>query len=179
MSESETHQIQGVCDGFMQRGDWQEFHINIGRQYPVKLATKQPNIKEAATAAGQQQAVWTYNETQGKENPHRPGEFFKNRYLNKVEVGGTLSPEAAAKQNGGGKTTGVSTDSERRSIERQTIVKAAISLYPDGLVKTDAEWFTLLTAIAAFVAQAPPPVTATPAEDPNPQPENPDDDIPF
>jgi hypothetical protein len=183
--EVTTHQVKGVCGGVMMKGDWLEFHIDIGRQYPVKLSTKQEDVKAAGQAAGSQEAVWTYTERDGNPNPHKPGEFFKNRYLSKVEVGGTVDPALAGQQStsnaptsganrGGGRPAG-----ETRSIERQAVVKAALHLYPSSLLTTDAQWFDLIERVHVWVAEEK-------AETPKPQPqeaptsyEKPDDDIPF
>lgn len=188
--EVTTHQIEGVCEGTMMRGDWSEFHIGIGKQYPVKLSTKQDDIKAQALAAGTQKAVWTYTEREGGPNPHRPGENFKNRYLSKVEVGGTLDPALAAQQTlpiAGATRAGSAPNPEGRetSIERQVIVKAAIGLYPAALVESDDDWFALLNRLDEWMAHERPkpdvgekaageekPAEAAPTVDP-------DDDIPF
>lgn len=191
--EVTTHQIQGVCEGVMMKGDWQEFHIGIGKQYPVKLSTKQEDIKALAAAAGANVAIWTYTEKQGGPNPHRPGEFFKNRYLSNVEVGGTLDPALAgqtsmanAPASGGVSGGGMpSSEGRERSIERQVLVKAAIVLYPGKLIETDEEWFALLDRLDTWMehprpqpdkpAEAEKPAeAATPAVDPDDS-----DDIPF
>lgn len=190
MSETLTLQAQGFCESMLVKGEWAEFHINVGRDYPVKLSTKKDDIKAQAMAAGQQQAVWTYAQMEGNPNPHRPGENYKKRYLNKVEIGGTLDPALAheqAQQGGGpaGSSSGhPSPDGRESSIERQTIIKAAISVFPAASITTEDEWFALLTRMDTWIAAprqpgttpteaAPPP--ATPAAQTPP----PDDDIPF
>ena len=153
--EAEFHQVKGVLEGIQQKpgSDWTEFSINIGRQYPVRLSTKQPDIIALANAAGTNEAVWTYKQTQGGPNPHKPGEFFQNRYLSKVEVGGVLDPAmaqqtAAAKSPAGGRT-----DVERGSIERQTIVKAAMPVYQQ--FADDDLFFAFLDRLSLFVAGSP------------------------
>ena len=197
MSDTVTKQIQGVCDGVMMKsGDWMEFHINIGRQYPVKLSTKQPDIQAKARAAGEMQAVWTFNETDGNPNPNKPGTFYKNRYLSDVEVGAVLSEEAQQQQDGGGgpartgAPSGGRSDSERISIERQTLVKDSMHLYPiegEDKITTADQYFALLTRLDTFMASAravPAPAASPPASQPEPavtpnSPDDPDDDIPF
>jgi hypothetical protein len=187
--ESTTQQVQGFCEGEMTRGDWSEFHINIGRQYPVKLATKREEVKQAARAAGNQQAVWTYNETQGNPNPHRPGEFFKNRYLEAVEVGGqvTIAPQQSGAAPGGPPPSTRPAETNR-SIERQTIVKAMVPIF--GAVKNDGTllfpdpnyWWGMLYKLDDFMVNGRPAevpeqvdestyVPTAPVED--------DDSIPF
>lgn len=184
--EVTTHQIQGTCDGVMLKGDWNEYHIGIGKQYPVKLATKHDDIKALAAAAGTQMAVWTYTEKQGGPNPHRPGEFFKNRYLSNVEVGGTLDPALAAQQTiptGGGTAAHLpSPEGREKSIERQTIIKAAIAVYPTDQIKTEDDWFALLTRLDGWISEKPaevPQPTPTEVATPPAAAVDPDDDIPF
>ncbi len=191
---SETKQIQGACQGILEDGSgWVEFQINIGRQYPVRLKTKRDEIIAEGRAAGVQGAVWTYNESEGNPNPHKPGTNYKNRYLEKVEVGGQLAPVAPAGQTqiqvpaGGtvtqvGPTTQDNWLAERRSIERQTIVKAMVPYFPP--TKDPDEWWGLMALLDHFMvsgvkplnAEAAPQVaqtgtTESPDEDP--------DDIPF
>lgn len=194
MSDEAIGQVEGFCEGVMERGDWAEFHINIGRQYPVKLSTKKEDVKIMARMAGQSPAVWTYNESQGNPNPHKPGEFFKNRYLNNVEVGGQLNPAYAQQQAAAGQTTianapagtGVQAPqipgARDRSIERQVIVKSAMYLYPTDTIKTDEDWFALINKIDAFMVQV--PEASAPAAEKTTEPEaavpvDDDSDIPF
>jgi len=185
--EFTTHQIEGFCDGVMMKGDWSEYHINIGKTYPVKLSTKQPDVQAAAAGAGTQVAIWTYGEKQGGPNPHRPGEFFKNRYLNNVEVGGVLDPALAEQQtipngpSGGGIRPGQMPNPEGRdvSIERQVIVKEVLP-HPSEFTDQDS-MFALMDRLDDWMgrerkrADAPEkPAEAAPKTDPD------DDDlIPF
>lgn len=189
--EVTTHQVKGICEAVMMRGDWQEYHINIGRQHPVKLSTKQEDVKLLAAAAGQAEAVWTYTERDGNPNPHQPGKFYKNRYLSNVVVGGELDPNLAAppaaQQSGGGQRSGGSPSPEGRetSIERQVLVKAVIGLYPAGLLTTDDEWWTLLERLDTWMAHDrksnAPAAEAVPDAVAEQQAAavDPDDDIPF
>ncbi len=189
--EVTTHQVEGFCDGIMLKGgDWQEFHINIGRQYPVKLASKQKDIQEAVAAAGRNPAVWTYSERDGNPNPHRPGEFYKNRYLEKVEVGGTPDPALAAQQKKTEATAGttgqqvfLSDDGRGQSIERQVIVKAVLAnLALTGDSFDEEKLFGLLDRLDDWMGRqrATTTVAATAAETAAPAGNIPDDDdIPF
>lgn len=191
--EVTTHQIEGVCEGVMMKGDWQEFHIGIGKQYPVKLSTKQDDIKAAAMAAGNAKAVWTYTEKQGGPNPHRPGEFFKNRYLSSVEVGGTLDPALAGQQTlsdapaGGGARPGQMPNPEGRdvSIERQVIVKEVLPHLAE--YKDQDEMFALMDRLDEWMGRERPKAEGTTKEAAGNEgqqatpdaPVDPDDDIPF
>jgi hypothetical protein len=141
-------QYEGVCEEISEKNGWTSFAINVGRQYPVRLSTKLPALIEQGRAAGQERAVWSAKESQGGENPNKPGTFYTNRYLDGVEVGGAISPAAANASGGASRTTG--NDETRGSIERQTIVKAAMPLYPAGLITTNAEFFALLLELEAF-----------------------------
>jgi hypothetical protein len=194
MSDTITRQIQGVCEGVMQRGDWSEFHINIGRDYPVKLATKKDEVITIARLAGSQVAVWTFEEKEGNPNPHRPGENFKNRYLSNVQVGGQLDPalsqrsapagqtSMAAAPGGGVSGTGMP-DDRGASIERQTIVKAAISLFPHETITTKEQWFAFIHDLDEWIAKPRGAVATAPAPAPAPAgddfPSTDIDDIPF
>lgn len=103
MSETETKTITGRCAEISERGEWTTFHIDVGSQYPVKLSTKLDPLVELGRAASKDggQFEWTFNESDGNENPHRPGTFYKNRYLSAVEPAGT---SAAAPSSDGAMT---------------------------------------------------------------------------
>lgn len=171
MSTPEIKQAQGACVAITERGEWDEFSVNVGRQYPVKLSTKQPDIKAKARAAGASMAVWSFTESQGNPNPHKPGQFFINRYLSDVVVGGVLTTPATpavpvtTTQVGGAvpvTTAGQPTvqmpesDQERRSsIERQSIVKATAHLIPPALIESKERYLELIDELAAWVSHEP------------------------
>lgn len=165
--EAVKRQIEGVCDEISEKNGWTTFSINVGSQYPVRLSTKLPALIEQGRAAGQQRAVWSFKESQGKENPNKPGTHFTNRYLDSVEVGGTATVSSGSAPSGAKIST---SDETRGSIERQVIVKAAMPLYPAGLITTDAEFFALLAKLEAFCADG--------AVAPEVKADD-DDDIPF
>ena len=172
MSDSVTKQIEGVCEEISEKNGWTAFAINVGSQYPVRLSTKLPALIEKGRAVGQQHAVWTFKESQGGENPNKPGTFYTNRYFDDVEVGGTMDAPTQDRSLPGGRVAlGVSStqDETRSSIERQTIVKAAISLYPADKIKTETDFFILLAKLEAFCAGVTVAVLEVAA----------DDDIPF
>ena len=87
MSDAETKTIVGQCEEISEKNGWTAFAINVGSQYPVKLSTKVAAIIDSARAVGGDVATWTYKETEGNENPNRPGTHYMNRYLEKVEAG--------------------------------------------------------------------------------------------
>lgn len=88
--------ITGTCTEISERSGWHTFHIDKGSQYPVKLATKKEEVIAAAREAGGHLAVWTYNEVESDKINEHTGKPFVNRYLESVEVGGTMPPQASA-----------------------------------------------------------------------------------
>ena len=175
-------QVEGVCDEISEKGDWTTFNINVGTQYPLRLSTKLEAVIKIAREAKGQKAIWSFTESQGGENPNKPGTHYINRRLEKVEVGGALDPTQAQSSGGSG---GLSrSPDERRSIERQTIVKAAVRIY-DQFADEDL-FFSFLEKLAEFVAGAPATAAAKAASgDPGPTqpasefPQDDSDDIPF
>ena len=195
---TETLTVVGTMTGEMQRNEWSEFHIDKGTQYPVKLATKKEEIKAQARALYGKIGTFTYTEADGNPNPHRPGEFYKNRYLvSAIEGAQQQIPQAAAPAPAGAAPAPPSATQsaspaplkdfaeERRSIERQTIVKAVLPLYGQ---KGFEEWTAILAACADLdvfmaservVVTVPRPTTqAAPSPGYEDQPD-PDSDIPF
>ena len=72
--ESVKKQIEGFCEEISEKNDWTTFNINVGRQYPVRLSTKLEALVKAGREAKNNKAVWTFSESQGGENPNKPGE---------------------------------------------------------------------------------------------------------
>lgn len=99
MTEALSKEIQGVCSEISEKNGWTKFSIDVGAAYPVGLSTKLPALVEQGRAAGEEQAVWKFKESQGGENPNKPGTFYTNRYLEGVEVGGTATPSTTASGN--------------------------------------------------------------------------------
>jgi len=89
LSEAETKVVVGKCVEIVDKPDteWVKFNIDVGTQYPLGLSTKKESIIQAARAVGGEVATWTFKESQGNENPNKPGSYYMNRYLDKVEVG--------------------------------------------------------------------------------------------
>src|SRR5438094_669199 len=85
-----THKsVVGVCESVVIKGDWHEFNILIdGNTYPLKLSTKKPDLVTLgeALAKGKVRAEWGYLERQGNPNPHRPGTFYQDRYLDSARA---------------------------------------------------------------------------------------------
>jgi hypothetical protein len=189
--------VVGRCKEITEKSGWTQFSIDVGTKYPVRISTKLPDLIAEGRAVGENEAIWKYKESQGNENQNKPGTYYTNRYFSGVELVTDENRELAEQVNashpvaasgGGGRSASRDPD-ERGSIERQTIVKAAMPLYPPGLIKTDAEFVALLGRLATFVAGTPTlgvvsTGTATSEEvvDRPPDddvPAHSDDDIPF
>lgn len=155
MSDGEMKQIQGVCSEISEKNDWTTFLIDVGTQYPVRLNTKLPVLIEQGRAARGQQAVWTYKESQGNPNPNRPGSFYMNRYLERVEVGGQMTIQSSP-SGGTAQAAPVRDQGTNRSIERQTIIKAMVPIYPVETPQTDSWWWTLLGKLDDFCVKGVP-----------------------
>ena len=131
MTDAETKTITGVCSEISERGEWTTFHIDGGGQYPVKLATKlQPLIELGrATSKSGELATWTYSERESEKINEHTGKPFLNRYLEKVEVGGTAdAPEPGGTRSGPQHAPLIAGDKDR-AITRMACLKAAAQLY--------------------------------------------------
>ncbi len=107
--------------------------------------------------------MWKFKESQGGENPNKPGTFYTNRYFDDVEVGGTLDPATANASGGASRNTssggaGAKSPDERRSIERQVIVKEMVSRYPAIDKITVDGWWGLMGELEEFLANGVPKV---------------------
>lgn len=197
--EAVKKQLEGVCKEISEKNGWTTFHVDVGSQYPYRLQTKLDAVIEQGRGAKEQKAVWTFSESQGGEIPNQPGKHYTNRRLEKVEVDGTLDPQLAMDVGGGSSAKrsssgggGYQEDSpeKRASIERQTIVKAAVAALPMMAQEKPDEFFKLLNRLDDWMARgrADLPVAAAPKEEekkeekppPSDEPPPPDeDDIPF
>ena len=133
MTDAETKTITGVCSEISERGEWTTFHIDGGGQYPVKLATKLSPLIELgrATSKSGELATWTYSERESEKINEHTGKPFLNRYLEKVEVGGSADPtpeadEPAAKA--GPHHSPLIAGDKDRAITRMACLKAAAEI---------------------------------------------------
>jgi hypothetical protein len=135
---AEKKAIFGQCEAISPPNEqgWVTFSINIGKQYPVKLSTKVPAVIEQGRAAGMQASTWHYKESQGNPNPHKPGEFYKNRFFESVEVG-VQNTEAVATSNPSASQTPrveahhdpLAEADKQRAITRMSCLSSATNLY--------------------------------------------------
>lgn len=85
----ETLTVTGVCNEISERSGWQTFHIDSGGKWPTKLATKKDEVIAAARSVGQELATWTYTEVESDRINEHTGKPYVNKYLEKVETGGS------------------------------------------------------------------------------------------
>lgn len=150
---SETKVVVGTLAGIMEKtGDWREIHIAVpGKQYPVKVSTKIPELVELARAAGENVMEWTYSEQDsGNPNPHKPGTNYVNRYFEGVAPIGT-SPEATRSvATPGSSAKGYTPDTKDRMIVRQSALKAAAEIVaPRAGTSIDPDYDAALEVIKA------------------------------
>lgn len=132
-------EIVGICVEISEKNGWTNFHINTGGQYPVKLGTKKHDIINAARNVGQQRAVWGFLESEGDENPNRPGTNYVNRWLDSVELAGEQAAEATPieeqsaaphpAESADAPPPPVDWDGKERRIVRQACLKAAVAFW--------------------------------------------------
>jgi len=163
-TEAVTKQITGQCVEIAEKNGWTSFSVDVGTQYPVRLSTKLDAIIQAGRAAGSDVAVWTFKESQGGENPNKPGTHYTNRYLDKVETGGaaqenTASGTAPAQQPATPVPTPhhdpIAPADKDRSISRMSCLSSAAILlqnvsYPDDLTRM-AAWMAAANAAERHV----------------------------
>jgi len=130
-TEPVSKTIVGVCEEITERNGWHTFSINVGTQYPERLSTKLPALIEQARAVGSETATWTFKQSQGKENPNRPGTYYQNKYLDGVEVGVSEQPTASGSQTRPAESAHapVAIGDKERAITRMACLKAAAELY--------------------------------------------------
>lgn len=136
MSDTVTKTIVGQCEEISEKNGWTTFHIGVGSQYPVRVATKLPAVIEQARAVGTETATWTFKERESDEINEKSGRPFVNRYLDKVELGshpvaeeGTTGVTSAPERPQTGEHAPLAVGDRERSIVRQACLKAAVVLY--------------------------------------------------
>ncbi len=136
MSDAETKTIGGKCSEISEKNGWTSFSIDVGSQYPVRLSTKLPALIEQGRAVGQEYAYWTFKESQGGENPNKPGTFYTNRYFESVTTDPSGAADVAASSSGTPRPQAQAASSapthaplppgdKDRAITRMAVLKAA------------------------------------------------------
>ncbi len=145
MSDAETKTIGGKCEEISEKNGWTSFAINVGSQYPVRLSTKLPALIEQGRAVGQEYALWTFKESQGGENPNKPGTFYTNRYFESVTTDVDAAPEPASPRPQAQAASSAPTHvplppgDKDRAITRMAVLKAAAEIVAAVVGRLDVE----------------------------------------
>ena len=120
--------IVGTCAGITEKPTgWTEFEITVpGKQYPVKLATKEQPLVELARATHGSVATWTYNEVESEKINEHTGKPYLNRYLEGVEPGAAPAASAGSPES---HHEPIHFADKDRAITRMACLKAAAQLY--------------------------------------------------
>ena len=201
------HVIVGTLSGLEPKTNgWMRFSITReGNQYPDKVDTSKPEIIAQATALmGQLVSAQVNVQQSDTPNPHKPGTFYMNRYLNAIgpaaEGAMTQQPQqqAQGQQRARGGHTGEQFDPVRMARmggSERAVQMAAAGLIPEsqqtvtGLVEVAETWaaYFLLGperfGVKAFNAPPEPQPQAQSQqqsfEDPGSDAPPVEDDIPF
>lgn len=144
---AEQKVAEGICREISERGDWITFHIDVGSQYPVRLATKKSEIIEEGRAASRSGAVmaWYYNEVETEKINEKSGKPFINRYLEKVEASnGTSTTTSSTSQGVDEKMTKADWDNKDRRDYRSRSWAQTISALHQKEGETDDAYFLRL-----------------------------------
>ena len=136
MSEGERKTVVGVWSKMPEeRNGWKQFEVDVGSQYPVRVATKLEHLIEEAMALRDQEATWTYTESEARNPDGTPrinpnsGKPYTDRRLEKVEAGAhATSTDGASSSTASGRTV-VSDDERQRLIIRQSTLNRSVDLY--------------------------------------------------
>jgi hypothetical protein len=141
MCEAVVKTITGTCAEISERGDWTTFHIDVGSQYPVKLSTKLAPLVELGRAASKDGGAfdWTFKESQGAENPHKPGTHYTNRYLDAVESAGTRPTPDTAPQGVTVSTQGMSKSVTAEGMSKEDWARKDSAIHKMACIKTAAD----------------------------------------
>lgn len=139
MSEAVTKTVTGRCAEISERGEWTAFSIEVdGWEHPIKLSTKLAPLIELGRAASKDGGAfdWTYKESQGKENPHRPGTYYMDRYLSGVEAAGSsaAAPDSALPPGGRPEST-----SRGEGMTKEEWARKDSAIHKMACIKTAAD----------------------------------------
>lgn len=87
----ERKSVVGTCQAVEQKpgSEWIRFLIEMqGKQYPLRLDTRDEDVIAKAKAVGAGIATWTFNEVESEKINQRSGKPYINRYLEDVVEGG-------------------------------------------------------------------------------------------
>jgi hypothetical protein len=85
MSEVVVH---GKWSKFEERGEWRQFEVDVpGKQWPLRLATKRPELITQMMELRDADATFNYTEKESEKLNEKTGKPYVNRYLNAVDAG--------------------------------------------------------------------------------------------
>lgn len=168
---------------------WYEVEVDIGKQYPLRLATKRTSLLDAVRATKGATSTYTYKESESERINENTGKPYTNRYLEGVEVGGAAGSGSTAGGNAGGKEN-VDWDAKERRDFRSRSWAITISAF-SHTIKPEDDPIMVYNSLKAFqqllfedicgdfgqTASAAAAVQTT-IDEPPPSPD-PEDDIPF
>ena len=134
MSDKKT--IVGSCGEISEKNGWTTFHIDVGSQYPIRLATKLEKLIGAGREAGGEQTTWTYTEQESEKINEHTGKPYVNRYLD--GVGGPTPTEATAPDPAQHRTPLHGADKDR-AITRMSCLKSAAVTFSGADFKVGEE----------------------------------------
>ena len=128
--------IVGTCAGITEKPTgWTEFEITVpGKQYPVKLATKEQPLVELARATHGSVATWTYNEVESEKINEHTGKPYLNRYLEGVEPGAAPAASAGSPES---HHEPIHFADKDRAISRMACLKAAAQIVAGAVVAAE------------------------------------------
>lgn len=101
---SDVLTIVGTYDKIEEKkSGWFDVHVKVpGKNYPVRLATKQSGLLDQVRELGDNVGTFTYKESESSTINERTGNPYINRYLESVTPGATAQAQAAATASGSG-----------------------------------------------------------------------------
>jgi hypothetical protein len=85
MSEVVVH---GKWSKFEERGEWRQFEVDVpGKQWPLRLATKRPELIAAMMELRDKDATFNFTEKESEKLNEKTGKPYVNRYLNNASSG--------------------------------------------------------------------------------------------
>ena len=107
---------------------WTTIEVSMpGKQYPLKMDTKIPELIELArAAAGSNVMEWSYNESESEKMNEHTGKPYMNRYFNGVKPPGS-SPNASVSPSSAPKDEMTKDDWARKdsAIHKMACIKTA------------------------------------------------------
>lgn len=104
----EQKSVVGTCQAVEQKpgSEWIRFLVEMqGKQYPLRLDTRDDDVIAKAKAVGAGVATWTFNEVESEKINQRSGKPYINRYLEDVALGGDPANTSGSSSSQSGQYT--------------------------------------------------------------------------